>query len=65
MWNKALSDFDVRSKSAFVSQANYKGIWKENLAIYQKSLRAFFQALPKLVKVDNKHKTGKKTNSKF
>ena len=35
--------FDVRSNSPFVSQSNACA-WKENLPIYQKSLRAFFQA---------------------
>ena len=32
--------FDVTSNSP----REYKAIWKENLAVYQKSLRAFFQA---------------------
>ena len=35
--------FDVKSNSPFGSQVN-KTIWKENLAIYQKPLGAFFQA---------------------
>ena len=42
--------FDVRSDSPFVSQVNYKAIWKENLAIYQKSLEVFFhQGTPSII----------------
>ena len=44
VWNKALSDFwwDVKFSSPFTTE--YKEIWKENLVIYQKSLKAFLQA---------------------
>ena len=44
MWNKALSDFwcNVKFSSPFTTE--YKEIWKENLVIYQKSLKAFLQA---------------------
>ena len=47
---------DVRSNSPFVSQVNTRAIWKENPAIYQKSLtlyscacKTFFHAPPKLM----------------
>ena len=44
VWNKALSDFwcNVKYSSSFTSK--YKEIWKENLVIYQKSLKAFLHA---------------------
>ena len=44
VWNKALSDFwcNVKFSSSFTTE--YKEIWKENLVIYQKSLKAFLQA---------------------
>ena len=44
VWNKALSDFwcNVKFSSSFTSE--YKEIWKENLVIYQKSLKAFLHA---------------------
>ena len=44
VWNKALSDFwcNVKFSSSFATE--YKEIWKENLVIYQKSLKAFLQA---------------------
>ena len=44
LWNKALSDFwcNVKFSSSFTIE--YKEIWKENLVIYQKSLKAFLQA---------------------
>ena len=42
--NKALSDFRCKAKFSSCFMNDYKAIWKENLAIYQKSLRAFFQA---------------------
>ena len=44
MWNKALSDFwcNVKFSSSFTTE--YKETWKENLVIYQKSLKAFLQA---------------------
>ena len=43
-WNKALSDFwcNVKFSSSFTTE--FKEIWKENLVIYQKSLKAFLQA---------------------
>ena len=44
-WNKARSDFCCNVKFFMRLIIEYKVIWKENLAIYQKSLiRAFFQA---------------------
>ena len=43
MRNKALNDF-CNAKLSFRFTSKYKAIWRENLAIYQKSLRAFFQA---------------------
>ena len=42
--NKALSDFRCKVKFSFCFTSESKEIWKENLAIYQKSLSAFFQA---------------------
>ena len=44
VWNKALSDFwcNVKFSSSFTTE--HKEIWKENLVIYQKSLKAFLQA---------------------
>ena len=44
VWNKALSDFwcNVKFSSSFTTE--YKEIWKENLVIYLKSLKAFLQA---------------------
>ena len=39
--NKAQSDFWCKTKFSFRFASEYKAIWKENLAIYQKSLRAF------------------------
>ena len=44
VWNKALSDFwcNVKFSSSFTTE--YKENWKENLVIYQKSLKAFLQA---------------------
>ena len=44
VWNKALSDFwcNVKFSSSFTSE--FKEIWKENVVIYQKSLKAFLQA---------------------
>ena len=39
--------FDLTTNSPCVSQGN-KAIWNENLAVYQKSLRAFFHTPPKL-----------------
>ena len=45
VWNKAFkSDFwcNVKFSSSFTTE--YKEIWKENLVIYQKSLKAFLQA---------------------
>ena len=44
VWNKALSDVwcNVKFSSSFTTE--YKEIWKENLVIYQKSLKAFLQA---------------------
>ena len=43
MWNKAFSDFwcNVKFSSSFTNEQ--KEIWKENLVIYQKSLKAFLQ----------------------
>ena len=43
-WNKALSDFwcNVKFSSSFTTE--YKEIWKENVVIYQKSLKAFLLA---------------------
>ena len=44
VWNKALSGFwcNVKFSSSFTTE--FKEIWKENLVIYQKSLKAFLQA---------------------
>ena len=36
--------FDAMSNSPSHSQTEYEEIWNENLAIYQKSLKAFLQA---------------------
>ena len=36
--------FDAMSNSPSHSQLNTRRIWKENLGIYQKSLKAFLQA---------------------
>ena len=44
MWNKALSDFLCNVKFSLSFTTEYKEIWKENLVIYQKSLKAFLQA---------------------
>ena len=44
MWNKALSDFWCNVKFSWSFTTEYKEIWKENLVIYQKSLKAFLQA---------------------
>ena len=43
VWKKALSDFwcNVKFSKSFTTE--YKEIWKENLVIYQKSLKAFLQ----------------------
>ena len=51
VWNKALSDFwcNVKFFSSFTTE--YKEIWKENLVIYPKSLKAFLQASLQLVLV--------------
>ena len=51
VWNKALSDFwcNVKFSSSFTTE--YKDIWKENLVIYQKSLKAFLQAPLHLLKL--------------
>ena len=49
VWNKALSDFwcNVKFSSSFTTEC--KEIWKENLVIYQKSLKAFLQAPLQLI----------------
>ena len=54
VWNKALSDFwcNVKFSSSFTTE--YKKIWKENLVIYQTSLKAFLQAPLHLLCEDNK-----------
>ena len=54
VWNKALSDFwcNVKFSSSFTTGC--KEIWKENLVIYQKSLKAFLQAPLHLLCEDNK-----------
>ena len=44
VWNKALSDFWCNVKFSSSVTTEYKEIWKENLVIYQKSLKAFLQA---------------------
>ena len=44
VWNKALSDFWCNVKFSLSFTTEYKEIWKENLVIYQKSLKAFLQA---------------------
>ena len=44
VWNKALSDFWCNVKFSWSFTTEYKEIWKENLIIYQKSLKAFLQA---------------------
>ena len=43
VWNKALSDFWCNVKFSWSFTTEYKDIWKENLVIYQKSLKAFLQ----------------------
>ena len=50
-WNKALSDFRCKVKFSFCFTSEYNEIWKENLAIYQKSLRAFFLGTPSITKI--------------
>ena len=40
VWNKALSDFWCNVKFSSLFTTEYKEIWKENLVIYQKSLKA-------------------------
>ena len=42
--SKALIDFWCEVKFSFCFTSKYKAIWKENLAIYQKSLKTLFQA---------------------
>ena len=44
VWNKALSDFWCNVKFSSLFTTEFKEIWKENLVIYQKSLKAFLQA---------------------
>ena len=44
VWNKALSDFWYNVKFSYSFTTEYKEIGKENLVIYQKSLKAFLQA---------------------
>jgi len=44
VWNKALSDFWCYVKFSLSFTTEYKEIGKENLVIYQKSLKAFLQA---------------------
>ena len=44
VWNKALSYFWCNVKFSSSVTTEYKEIWKENLVIYQKSLKAFLQA---------------------
>ena len=44
VWNKALSDFWCNVKFSLSFTTEYKEILKENLVIYQKSLKAFLQA---------------------
>ena len=44
VWNKVLSDFWCNVKFSSSVTTEYKEIWKENLVIYQKSLKAFLQA---------------------
>ena len=42
--NKALSDFWCKVRFSFYFTSDNKKIWKEILAVCQKSLKAFFQA---------------------
>ena len=49
VWNKALSDFWCNVKFSLSFTTWYKEIWKKNLVIYQKSLKAFLQAPLQLV----------------
>ena len=49
MWNKALSDFWCNVKFSLSFTSEFKEIWRENLVIYQKSLKAFLQAPLQLV----------------
>ena len=44
VWNKALSDFWCNVKFSSSSTTEFKELWKENLVIYHKSLKAFLQA---------------------
>jgi len=53
VWNKALSDFWCNAKFSSSVTTEYKEIWKENLVIYRKSLRAFLQAPLQFVMVVN------------
>ena len=49
VWNNALSDFWCNFKFSKSFTTEYKEIWKENLVIYQKSLKAFLQAPLQLI----------------
>ena len=49
VWNKALSDFWCNVKFFLSFTTEYKEIWKENLVIYQKSLKALLQAPLQLI----------------
>ena len=57
MWNKALSDCWCNFKFSLSFTTEYKEIWKENLVIYQKSLKAFLQAPLQLMLAWNSNKT--------
>ena len=45
-WNRALSDFWCKVRFSFCFTSECKVFWKENLAINQKSIGAFFPATP-------------------
>ena len=45
MWKKALSVFRCNVKFSYSFTTEYKEIWKENLVIYQKSLKTFSRHL--------------------
>ena len=65
MWNKVLSDFWCNVKFSLSFTTEYKEIWKENLVIYQTSLKGFLQAplqLQVLLTLDSHLKTAQSEN---
>ena len=44
VWNKVLSESFCNVKFSLIFSSKYKVIWKDNMAIDQKSLKAFFHA---------------------